>query len=64
MTLLQLETKRAEILSSVGVARVQFGERSVEYSRQSEALEIIDREIMRAESSSKLFTVRTRRGLR
>lgn len=47
MTLDELRAKREEILASVGIARVQFGERSVQYSDQQKALAAIDAEIER-----------------
>lgn len=47
MTLQDLQAKREEILASIGIARVQFGERSVQYSDQQKALAAIDAEIQR-----------------
>jgi hypothetical protein len=47
MTLIDLQTKRDEILMSVGVARETFGDRSVEYSDAKKALDLIDSEISR-----------------
>ena len=64
MTLEELQTKRDEILASIGHARVTFGERSLEYSRQQEALALIDAEIARLQSPQvRLFTIQTKRGL-
>jgi hypothetical protein len=59
----ELLTKREAILNSLGIARVQFGERSVEYSRQSDALAVVDREIANQSPGDKVFTFRTKRGL-
>lgn len=47
MTLDELQAKREEILASIGIARVQFGERSVQYADQQKALAAIDAEIQR-----------------
>lgn len=47
MTLIQLQTKRDEILASIGVTRDTFGDRSVEYSDATKALSLIDAEISR-----------------
>ncbi len=64
MTLEQLQAKREEILQSLGIARVQFGERSMEYARQQEALTVVDREIAKLESPQpRQFTIQTSRGL-
>lgn len=65
MTLPELETKRSEIVASLGIARVQFGERSIEYARQAEALEAIDREINRLKQTDqpRVFVPRASRGL-
>jgi len=65
MTLAELQERRDEIVRSLGVARVQFGERSLEYGRQKEALELIDREIAKLTQAGeqKVFTIKTSRGL-
>ena len=65
MTLAELQERRDEIVRSLGVARVQFGERSLEYGRQKEALELIDREIAKLAQAGeqKVFVIKTSRGL-
>jgi hypothetical protein len=65
MTLADLQERRDEIVRSLGVARVQFGERSLEYGRQKEALELIDREIAKLTQAGeqKVFVIKTSRGL-
>jgi hypothetical protein len=65
MTLAELQERREEIVRSLGVTRVQFGERSVEYGRQREALELIDREIAKLTQAGeqRVFTIKTSRGL-
>ena len=65
MTLSELQERRDEIVRTLGVARVQFGERSVEYAKQAEALQAIDREIARLAQpgEAKVFTIQTSRGL-
>jgi len=65
MTLIELQERRDEIVRSLGVARVQFGERSLEYGRQKEALELIDREIAKLTQTGeqRVFTIKTSRGL-
>jgi len=65
MTLAELQERREEIVRSLGVTRVQFGERSVEYGRQREALELIDREIAKLTQAGeqRVFTIQTSRGL-
>jgi len=65
MTLTELQERREEIVRSLGVTRVQFGERSVEYGRQREALELLDREIARLTQAGeqRVFTIKTSRGL-
>jgi len=65
MTLAELQERREEIIRSLGVARVQFGERSLEYGRQKEALELIDREIAKLTQAGeqRVFTIKTSRGL-
>jgi ribosomal protein L7/L12 len=65
MTLAELQERREEIVRSLGVTRVQFGERSVEYGRQREALELIDREIAKLTQAGeqKVFVIKTSRGL-
>jgi len=65
MTLAELQERRDEIVRSLGVARVQFGERSLEYGRQKEALELLDREIAKLTQAAeqKVFVIKTSRGL-
>jgi hypothetical protein len=65
VTLAELQERREEIVRSLGVTRVQFGERSVEYGRQREALELLDREIARLTQAGeqKVFVIKTSRGL-
>jgi len=65
MTLAELQERREEIVRTLGVARIQFGERSIEYARQAEALQAIDREIARLAQpgEAKVFTIQTSRGL-
>jgi hypothetical protein len=65
MTLTELQERRDEIVRSLGVARVQFGERSLEYGRQKEALELIDREIAKLTQTGeqRVFVIKTSRGL-
>jgi len=65
MTLAELQQKRDEIVRTLGVARIQFGERSIEYARQAEALQAIDREIARLAQPGepKVFTIQTKRGV-
>jgi len=65
MTLVELQQQRDEIVRTLGVARIQFGERSIEYARQAEALQAIDREIARLTQpgEAKVFTIQSKRGL-
>ena len=65
MTLAELQQRRNEILQTLGIARIQFGERSIEYARQGEALQAIDREIARLTQpgEAKVFTIQISRGL-
>ena len=65
MTLAELQERRDEIVRTLGVARLQFGERSIEYARQAEALQAIDREIARLTQpgEAKVFTIQSKRGL-
>lgn len=65
MTLAELQARRDEIVRTLGTTRVQFGERSVEYGRQKEALELIDREIAKLTQAAeqRVFTIKTSRGL-
>lgn len=48
MTVEELQTKRDEILQTLGLYRVTHGDKSVEYSKQAEALAVVDAEIARA----------------
>lgn len=64
MTLAELQTKRDEIVRTLGVLKIQFGERSVEYGRQVEALAAIDREIARLTApEQRVFQIKSSRGL-
>jgi hypothetical protein len=64
MTLAELETKRDEILHSLGVARVQFGERSIQYDEQEKALALIDGEIAKSSGTvpARFSLARTSKG--
>jgi hypothetical protein len=53
MTLDELLSKREEILRTIGILRVQFGERSVQYSDQARALAAIDAEIARLQQTQR-----------
>lgn len=63
MTVVELQAKREAILASLGVARLQFGERSIEYSRQADALAVVDREIEKQSPGVRVFPIQTKRGL-
>jgi len=65
MTLAELQQKRDEIVRTLGVARIQFGERSIQYSEQVQALQAIDREIARLTQpgEAKVFTIQSKRGV-
>ena len=64
MTLTELQAKRDDILKSAEIARITFSDRSIEYARQKDALELIDREIAKLTSPErKVFTIQTSRGL-
>jgi len=63
MTVEALQAKREQILKTIGTVRVQFGERSVEFSRQSDALALIDAEIAKRSPQVRQFTIQTKRGL-
>jgi hypothetical protein len=63
LTLAQLQTKRDEIVQSLGLAGVTFGERSIQYARQQEALAAIDAEIAKQSPQSRQFVIQTSRGL-
>jgi len=52
MTVEQLRTKRDQILQRIGVARTQFGERSIQYSDAKEALSLLDAEIAKVEAET------------
>ncbi|GIU74765.1 MAG: hypothetical protein KatS3mg004_1852 [Bryobacteraceae bacterium] len=52
MTIEELRTKREEILASIGIMRVQFGDRSIQYADAQRALAAIDQEIQRLTQSS------------
>lgn len=51
LTLEQLQAQRDDIVRSIGIARQQFGERSIEYSRAQDALAAIDAEIARVQGA-------------
>jgi len=53
MTLEELQAQREDILKTIGVYRVQFGERSVQYSDQAKALAAIDAEIARLQQAQR-----------
>lgn len=64
LTLEQLQQQRDTIVANIGIARQQFGERSIEYSRAQDALAAIDAEIARlSPASSTVFMITTSRGL-
>ncbi len=52
MTIDQLQTKRDEILQRLGVARTQFGVRSVWYTDATKDLALIDAEINKVTTAS------------
>lgn len=52
MTREQLETKRTEILTTLGIASATFGDKSVQYSEASKALAVIDNELSRLDSAT------------
>lgn len=58
MTLADLQTKRDAILATLGVLRVSKGDRSVEYSKQQDALALIDAEIARVQTAAGTATPR------
>ncbi len=63
MTLSELQAKRDEILNTLGIARLEFGERSVQYAEQQQALALIDAEIAKASSTTDRFSLaRTSKG--
>jgi len=64
MTVTELQTKRDQLLKALGIARVQFGERQVEYVTDKEReLRLVDSEIARLQSpNDRVFTVQTKRG--
>ncbi|HOQ48003.1 MAG TPA: hypothetical protein PK157_22035 [Bryobacteraceae bacterium] len=63
MTLSELQAKRDEILNSLGIARLEFGERSVQYAEQQQALALIDAEIAKASIATERFSMaRTSKG--
>jgi len=51
MTIAELEAKRDELVASLGVASVRFGERSIQYGDIAKALAAIDAEIQRLQQS-------------
>lgn len=60
MTLAELQTKRDEILASIGIARTQLGDgRGVDYSKQQDALALIDAEIARVQVTAGASVTRT-----
>lgn len=52
MTIEELQARREEILKTIGIYKVQFGERSVQYADQAKALAAIDAEIARAQQQA------------
>jgi hypothetical protein len=63
MTVEALQAKREQILKTIGTVRVQFGERNVEFSRQQDALALVDAEIAKQSPQARQFTIQTKRGL-
>ncbi|MGE5597629.1 MAG: hypothetical protein ACM3S1_16520 [Hyphomicrobiales bacterium] len=64
MTLEELQARRDEIVRTIGTIRVGHGDKSVEFSRQQDALAAIDAEIARLQSPQpKKFTIQTSRGI-
>ncbi len=59
MTLQELQAKRDEILKSIGVARVQFADRSLEFvADKQKELALIDAQIAQATEAAGTKTVR------
>ena len=56
MTVEQLLEKREEILKTIGIMRLQFGERSIQYSDQQRALAAIDAELQRMNQQQRSVT--------
>ena len=53
MTLDELQAKREELLKAIGIARVQFGDRSLQYVADKEReLALIDAEIARVQAKT------------
>ncbi len=64
LTLAELQEKRDEIVQTLGQAGVTFGDRSVQYARQQEALAAIDVEIAKLQSpQARQFVIQTSRGI-
>ena len=54
MTLDELQAKREELLKAIGIARVQFGDRSLQYVADKEReLALIDAEIARVQAKTR-----------
>jgi hypothetical protein len=66
MTLRELQAKRDEILRAMGVARIQFEGRAIDYvADKKRELALLDAEIARLGSpQARQFTIQTERGLR
>ena len=66
MTLPELQAKRDEILKAIGIARIQFEGRSLEYvTDKQRELALVDAEIARRGSpQARQVTIQTERGLR
>jgi hypothetical protein len=52
MTVSELQAQRDKILARIGIARQQFGERSVEYADAEKSLSLIDSEIAKAQAAA------------
>ena len=66
MTLEELQAKREEILKAIGIARVQFGDRSLQYVEDKKReLSLIDEEIAKAGSAkvTRHIRIATAKGL-
>ena len=66
MTLEELQAKREEILKAIGIARVQFGDRSLQYVEDKKReLALIDEEIAKAGSTkiTRHIRIATAKGL-
>src|SRR3989304_3061745 len=60
MTLEELQAKREEILKAIGIARVQFGDRSLQYVEDKKReLALIDEEIAKAAATKSTRHIRS-----